>query len=310
MWMPRAATSVATRTWICPLFTLRRARSRWAWVRSPCRGTAEMPRSSSWRARRSAPCLVRVKMIARSYSAMMSAVILGALVARHAPEVVVHVAGRLFAHDVVNDGVVGEFLDERLDVGTHGGREQHDVAVAWRGAHDASNGGQEAHVGHAVGFVDDHRRDVREVEGTLFEHVLEAAGARDDDVDAEVECLARHVVRRATVDADDAATAVVGQVGEFLLDLRGEFAGGHEDEAEGLARTSLAQARHQGKSEREGLSRAGDGLSDDVATGEGVGERGLLDGEGFGDAASSETLHQVRRHAEVGKGHGHMTPTS
>ena len=64
---------------------------------------------------------------------------LGALVARDAPEVVVDVTGRLFTHDVVDGGVVGELAYERLDVGTHGGREEHDVAVAWRGADDASH---------------------------------------------------------------------------------------------------------------------------------------------------------------------------
>ena len=37
---------------------------------------------------------------------------LGTLVARYAPEEVVHVAGSLLADDVVDDGVVGELLDQ------------------------------------------------------------------------------------------------------------------------------------------------------------------------------------------------------
>jgi hypothetical protein len=37
---------------------------------------------------------------------------LGALVARHAPEEVIDVTGSLFAYDVVDDGVMGEFAYE------------------------------------------------------------------------------------------------------------------------------------------------------------------------------------------------------
>ena len=37
---------------------------------------------------------------------------LGTLVARHAPEVVVDIVRRFFAHHVVNRGVIGEFFHE------------------------------------------------------------------------------------------------------------------------------------------------------------------------------------------------------
>ena len=49
----------------------------------------------------------------------------------------------------------------------------------------------------------------------------------------------------------------------------------------------------QWKAEGEGLARAGGGLADDVASGEGVGKRGLLDGERFGDAARFKAFHEV-----------------
>jgi hypothetical protein len=43
-----------------------------------------------------------------------------ALIAWNLPEVVVSVARWLFAHDVVTNGVFGEFVDEQLDVRSHG----------------------------------------------------------------------------------------------------------------------------------------------------------------------------------------------
>ncbi len=84
---------------------------------------------------------------------------LGTLFARDLPEVVVDVTGRFVAHDVVDGGVVRELFDEGLDVRPHRGREQHDVAVAIGGTNDAPHAREKAHVGHAVGFVDDHGRD-------------------------------------------------------------------------------------------------------------------------------------------------------
>ena len=235
---------------------------------------------------------------------------LGTLFTRHPPEVVIDVVGRFVTHHVVDRGVVGELANQGLDVGTHGGREQHHLTVARRGSDDAPHAGQEAHVGHTVGFVDDHGRHRGEIEGALFEHVLEAAGTGHHDVDTEVEGLARDVVRGAAVDADHAASTVVGELGQFLLHLRGQFARRHQDQGHRLAGTGLGEARHQGKAEGQGLAGAGDGLADDVAPGQGVGKRGLLNGEGFGDAALFQALDQIGRHAERGEGHRHITPTS
>ena len=184
------------------------------------------------------------------------------------------------------------------------------MTIAWRRSDDASHTGQEAHVGHSVGFVDDNRRHRREVEGALFEHVLQASGAGDDNVDAEVERLARDVVRCTAVYADHAPTAVVGELRQFLLDLGGQLARGHENQRRRFARASLDEPRHQGKAEGEGLARAGHGLADHVTTGEGVGDSGLLNWEGFGDAALFEVFNEIGRQAEGGEGHGHITPTS
>ena len=218
---------------------------------------------------------------------------LGALVAWDAPEVVVDVARGLVTHDVVDRRVPGELAYQGLDVRAHGRREQHHVPAIRSGADDTAHARQEPHVGHAVGLVDDDGLHGGEVEGTLFEHVLETARAGHDDVDAEVECLARDVVRRATVDRDHAPSIVVGQLRDLLLDLRGEFARGHEDQRHGLAGAGLGKSGHERQAEGEGLARARRGLADDVATGEGVGEGGLLNREGFGDAALFQTLHQV-----------------
>ena len=163
--------------------------------------------------------------------------------------------------------------------------------------HDAADGGQEAHVGHAVGLVNDHRGGLGKVKGALLEHVFEAAGAGNHNVDAHVEGLTSNVVGGATVDADDATTAVLGQVGQFLLYLSREFAGRHQDQANGLAGTGLGDAGHEGEAEGEGLTGAGRGFADDVVAGEGVRNCNFLNGEGFVDTTGSEASYQVGGHA-------------
>ena len=73
--MPRAATSVATRASTCPRTNESSARSRCFWLRSPWMAAARMPRCSSWRAIRSAPCLVRQNTMVGPAAATTEAVI-------------------------------------------------------------------------------------------------------------------------------------------------------------------------------------------------------------------------------------------
>ena len=76
---------------------------------------------------------------------------------------------------------------------------------------------------------------------------------------------------------------------------------GTSTRATGLRGRALVSRAMRGRREGEGLSRAGDGLADDVAAGEGVGDRGLLDGEGLGDAACFQMLDETCGDAEIGE---------
>src|SRR5487761_2051846 len=64
-------------------------------------------------------------------------------------------------------------------------------------------------------------------------------------------------------------------------------------------------ARPQRQAEGQGLARAGGGLADDVASGEGVGDGGDLDGEGLVNATRAQARHEAFGHVEVGEGYGH-----
>ena len=63
--------------------------------------------------------------------------------------------------------------------------------------------GQEAHVGHAVGLVDDDDVDLVEAQRAAVDEVLEATGRGDDDLDAAAEHLHLLLHAGAAVDGED-----------------------------------------------------------------------------------------------------------
>ena len=133
----------------------------------------------------------------------------------------------------------------------------------WRRSH--STCGQEAHVGHAVGFVDDHDLEAVELDLLAVDEVDQAAGGGDDRLDAVGEGLDLLVHVGPAVDGDHPAADGVGQRGEHVVHLERELAGGHEHEAAGLAGLGLVEPLEEREAEGEGLARAGLGLAAHVA---------------------------------------------
>ena len=196
-------------------------------------------------------------------------------------------------------------VGDDLDVTVQRGREQHGLAVVGGGVEQALDGGQEAHVGHAVGLVDDDDLDVLEVDVAALDQVLEAAGAGHQDVDALAQRAALAAVADAAVDRHGPALADGEQGRELLVDLLGQLTGGGQDQRPGAAGRALADAGGQGDAEGQGLARAGRGPAADVAAGEEVRDGRRLDREGLGDARLGEDPDDVVGHAEIGEGGGH-----
>ena len=146
-------------------------------------------------------------------------------------DVVVHgLDRRLGGVGLVRDGLVQVSLDEHADALVERGGEQHPLPVLGGLVEDAAHHRQEAHVGHVVGLVDDRDRHGREVDGALAHQVEQAAGARDEHVDALGEGADLRVLVDAAEDGDVAEASGLGQRGQRFLDLRGELAGRGEDE--------------------------------------------------------------------------------
>ena len=180
--------------------------------------------------------------------------------------------------------IVQELLGDALDFRRHGRGEEQGLARERHELADALDVGDEAHVEHAVGFVDDQQLDAGQQQPAALEMVEQAARRCDQHVDAARQ-LGVLVVERDAADEERDVELVVGAVlVEAFLDLRGEFARRLEDQRARHARPRAAGLQHGEHRQREGGGLAGAGLRDaeHVAAREHVGDRLFLDRGGGG----------------------------
>ncbi len=96
--------------------------------------------------------------------------------------------------------------------------------------------GDEAHVEHAIGLVDDEDLDAGHQELAALAMIEQPAGCRDQNVDAAIELLLLIAERDAADEESHVELVVLAVFVEVLLDLRREFARRFEDQ----------RARHAG----------------------------------------------------------------
>ena len=214
--------------------------------------------------------------------------------------------GRGAVVDRVVDRIGEELRHELLHARVEGRGEQQTLGAGRGRGQDAGDAGQEAQVGHVVGLVEDADLDRVHPAVLLAHEVLEAAGAGHDDVDPAVERVDLTALGDAAEDDGGPEAHGVGERREGLVDLTGELTGRREDQparrVAGAAAAGRREARDEGQAERVGLARAGAAAAEDVTTGQGVRQRGALDGRRGGDARGVEDGEQGRRNAEVGEG--------
>ena len=226
---------------------------------------------------------------------------------RHREEVVRHVRhGLLGRVDAVRHRVVQELAHQTVDLAVEGRREEHPLPVTGRAAQQAADRREEAEVAHVVGLVEHRHLDAVEVDETLADEVLEAAGAGDQQVDALAERVGLATLADAAVDDGLAQAEDLGERGQRVADLARELARRQQHEAARTLRdgATAGQAREQRQTEREGLAAAGAAATEHVAAGQRVGDRRALDGGGLGDVARGQRVHDVTGDAEVGEGRG------
>ncbi len=187
------------------------------------------------------------------------------------------------SHAVVQ-GVGLVSIDQLADVTVECGREQDRVPLVRGAVEDASHCGHEAHVGHAIGLVNHHRRGLAQVHHPAFNEVLETPRRCHEHVDAASHPLDLRLDADAAVDRRNTTVHCFGRLAEFGGDLLGELSSRSEDQCAREARLGPGHPRKHRNPERKSLAGAGRGAADDVMAPEQVGNCGCLNLEGGGDA--------------------------
>ena len=130
--------------------------------------------------------------------------------------------------------------------------------------------------------------------------IEQATRRGDDDIDALFECLDLDAVTDAAVEQRRLGAEILTVLLEVFVDLHGEFAGWDKDEAAGLA-GGWAEASECRQSKGSGLTGAGLGGADEVATGKHHGDSLLLNGRGVHVTAIGERAKDWLREANFSK---------
>ena len=185
----------------------------------------------------------------------------------------------------VADGIALVAPDKAVDGAVEGRGEQQGLAVVGRAVEELLHDWKEAHVGHAVGFVDDDDLHLVEHDFVALDQVAEAAGAGDEDVDTLPERLDLEAVARAAEHGRDPQLADAAEPLQLAGHLGGELAGRHEDERPRPPGDGPLRRGRRSGCRRPGSCRSRWGPGRSVAAGEAVRDGERLDREGRVNAA-------------------------
>ena len=197
---------------------------------------------------------------------------------------------------------VGEAADL---VGEGGGEEQGLLLLRHQREHffDVVD---EAHVEHAVGFVQHEDLDARQVDGALADVVEQTARRRHQDVDAALQRLDLRADADAAEDQRGFQRQEMAVGAHAFLDLGGQFARRCQHQNARLAAGGgrlRAEQLQNGQGEAGGLAGAGLGGGHQVAAGKDDGNRLRLDRRRLGIAFFGNGAKNLGAQAEFGKAH-------
>ena len=202
-------------------------------------------------------------------------------------------------------GVLENFRGKLGDVVRHRRREQQGLPVLGHRGRDATDVADEAHVEHAIGFVEDEEADLSELHVAALDQVEQTARRGDQDVDAARQGLDLAAVAQTTDDGAEAQAEAATVGVEAAGDLDREFAGRRQHEsarALGLgAFLVLEKVLQHGQRERRRLAGAGLGDAQNVTALQQGGNGARLDGRRHGVVRCIQRTQQRLGQTEVRK---------
>jgi hypothetical protein len=163
---------------------------------------------------------------------------------------------------------------------------------------DGGDLGQEAHLGHVVGLIQDHDRDVGELNRSTVDEVVKPARGGDQQIDPTVES---HQLRRVWHSSRNELVTQAHNVDERLesiADLHRQLAGRSQDQGAWAAGQSAVTGSEPGqrrKAEGERLARTRLSATEHVAPRQRVRNSRRLDRERGRDAFTRQALDKCGR---------------
>ncbi len=176
------------------------------------------------------------------------------------------------------------------------------LAIGRSGRDDLLDGGQKAHVEHAVGLVQNQDANIAQIDQIAAHKIRQPAGCRDQHLRAVTNGPQLRILAQAA-DGDGGANAGAGRhFDERVVDLHGELARGAQDngtDAGGCGLLGeLANNLEDRQDKRERLAGAGLRGGDQVASGQRRLNGLSLDGGGLDKAVLGEIAPQGSRKGE------------
>ena len=159
----------------------------------------------------------------------------------------------------------------------------------------------EAHIEHAIGFIEHEHLYSRQVDVALPHMIQQSARCRDNDIDTAANFRDLWSRANATVDFHAADGTILAIGVHALVNLRREFAGRCENQCTNAARAvnfPLQPLQH-GQREGRGLTGTRLGARENIVAFENMGDSFALNRGGFVVALFFDSTQQFGRQAEL-----------
>ena len=140
-------------------------------------------------------------------------------------------------------------LGQPFDRLRHGGRKHQRLPMRRQFGNNVLHVGHEAHVQHAVGFVEDENFDVAQVDIALVHQVDQPARRGDENIDAVLERPRLRILAHAAVNDRLPQRGVLAVGAETFADLAGQLAGRREDERADAASVAFRRIARRASSD-------------------------------------------------------------
>ena len=143
-------------------------------------------------------------------------------------------------------GVRERLLGKLLDLFREGRRKEHRLPARRDVLENALDRGQEAHVEHAVAFIQDENFHVVQPGVTLLDQVQQAARAGDQDLDPVLQGFDLRTGADTAVNGGAAQARPRPEHADVIVDLLGQLAGGGDDQRTRLVARAVEQFMQNG----------------------------------------------------------------